>query len=258
MRDAVRRHLDAALTRLDALLVLPLKVGERALNISAGGMLTVLPWSLLPSRLGIPTVVTPSAAAWVERQGHDVNPRIRVVAVAGPDVPGAQREVEGVADRWPGASVLSEDHASSANLAAALGTADLLHVAAHGHHRHDNPLFSSLRLSDGPLFAHELDALDRVPACVVLSSCEVGLSTLRPGDEGLGLTSALLHFGAKSVVSGVARVRDDVATETMLVFHDALSRGVDVASALASAQSAVRAADAPVPFVCFGATWSVA
>ncbi|PZS13984.1 MAG: hypothetical protein DLM57_15455, partial [Pseudonocardiales bacterium] len=72
------------------------------------------------------------------------------------------------------------------------------------------------------------------------------------GDEALGLTSVLLHLGTRSVVAGVARVGDDLAAETMIEYHRLLANGQDSAAALAQAASAARA---PVPFVCFGASW---
>ena len=33
-----------------------------------------------------------------------------------------------------------------------------MHVAAHGTHQQESPLFSSVRVADGPLYAYELDA----------------------------------------------------------------------------------------------------
>jgi CHAT domain-containing protein len=128
--------------------------------------------------------------------------------------------------------------------------AAVLHVAAHGVHHTENPMFSSLRLEDGVLFAHELDQTVRAPEHVVLSACELGLATVRPGDEALGLTSVLLRLGARSVVAGIARVGDDVAAETMIDYHKRLAAGADSAAALAEAT-----ADRAAPFVCFGATW---
>ena len=65
---------------------------------------------------------------------------------------------------------------------------------------------------------------DRPAPCVVLSACEAGLATVRPGDEGLGLTSVLLHLGSRSVLAGVARVRDDVAARVMAQVHAAMAR----------------------------------
>ena len=118
-----------------------------------------------------------------------------------------------------------------------------------------------MRLADGPLYAYELDPDRGMPSCVTLSACEAGLATLRPGDEGLGLTHVLLHVGVASVVAGVARVRDDVAAAVMRDVHRAMSEGASSAEALAAAQLA-HAQDAatgspapPAPFVTFGAPW---
>jgi CHAT domain-containing protein len=90
----------------------------------------------------------------------------------------------------------------------------------------------------------------------VLSACELGLATIRPGDEGLGLTSVLLRLGTHSVVAGVARVEDEVAARTMIAYHQRLAAGADSAAALAEATTALDGA-AAAPFVCFGAAWSI-
>jgi CHAT domain-containing protein len=135
-------------------------------------------------------------------------------------------------------------------LRSALADAGLVHVAAHGRHQTENPLFSSIRLADGPLFAYELD---RAAPHVILSACELGLATIRPGDEALGLTSVLLQLGSRCVVAGVARVHDDVAAEVMARYHRGLSAGRDSAEALAAALP--ERLDHPAPFTCFGAPW---
>jgi CHAT domain-containing protein len=128
----------------------------------------------------------------------------------------------------------------------------IAHVAAHGTHISQNPLFSSLQLSDGPLFAYELQP-GNVPPHVVLSACELGEVTVRPGEEALGLTSVLLQHGARCVVAGVADVNDDLAAEVMVGYHRRLAAGSDAAAALADAVAASRTV---VPFTCFGAAWS--
>jgi CHAT domain-containing protein len=133
--------------------------------------------------------------------------------------------------------------------------ATVLHVAAHGLHQPENPLFSSLRMADGPVFAHELDQRAQAPEHVVLSACEVGLATVRPGDEALGLASVLLHLGTRSVVAGLARVGDEVAEQTMAGYHAGLAAGADSAVALARALAEVDT-DVVPPFVAFGAAWA--
>jgi hypothetical protein len=41
------------------------------------------------------------------------------------------------------------------------------------------------------------------PGTVVLSSCDLGLAGVRPGDETLGMTTALLAVGGGTVVGSV-------------------------------------------------------
>lgn len=252
---AVRSSLHAGLARLDDLLLAPLGVAGEALVLSGSGPLTVLPWSLLPSRSGLPTVVTPGAGTWLQGRTRRRPATPHVVALAGPGLHESEKEALGVAATWRATELLAGGDATTAAARSALSRADVLHVAAHGTHRHDSPLFSSLRLADGPLYAYELDPDLGMPGCVTLSACEAGLATLRPGDEGLGLTHVLLHLGVASVVAGVARVRDDVAAVTMQRLHDELAGGATSAEALAVALAEAREAPAPAPFVCFGSSW---
>ena len=138
----------------------------------------------------------------------------------------------------------------------AWATHDVVYIASHGIHELESPLCASWRLVDGPLFSHELYSTTRMASCVVLSACEVGLSTWRPGNEALGLTNVLLQLGARSVLAGVARVADDVAAEVMEQIHRLMAGGVDSASALAQAQVAAGRENAAPPFVCFGSSWA--
>ncbi len=255
LQEVARRSLGAGLRRLDELLLGPLRIGDGALVASCSGALAVLPWGLLPSRVGRATVVTPSATAWLRARAVPRPDAPRVVAVAGPELRRAEEEATGVGRLWPGATVRLGADATVASVRADLARSDVVHVAGHGVHRQDSPLFSALRLADGQLYAYEVDADNRVASCVVLSACEAGLATIRPGDEGLGLTNVLLHLGACSVLAGVARVRDDVAADVMHRVHRDMAAGVASADALARAQAASGDAGAPAPFVAFGAPW---
>ena len=128
----------------------------------------------------------------------------------------------------------------------------VVHLAAHGTHRAQSPLFSSIRLHDGPLFAHEL-GLAAGAALVVLSACEVGSTTMREGDEPLGFTAALLQAGVATVLASVARVGDDTAHDVMVEVHRDLAAGVSPASALAGAVARAWEGGAVAPFICVGA-----
>ena len=193
--------------------------------LSPTGPLAVLPWGLLPSLRGCPVVVGYSGTAWLRASAGPSRPGGRVVAIAGPGLAHAEAEAKTVAQYWPAGDQLSGPAADQAAVKAALAEASVLHLAAHGTHQPENPLFSSIRLADGPLFAYELDDTSRPAEHVVLAACELGQATIRPGDEALGLTSVLLHLGTRSVISGVAKVHDEVAAEVMVGYHRALSRG---------------------------------
>ncbi|NHB84374.1 CHAT domain-containing protein [Tessaracoccus sp. HDW20] len=144
----------------------------------------------------------------------------------------------------------SDPHPGS--LAEALADCDLVHVAAHGTHRGDNPLFSNLLLDEGIVVAHELDVGPVRASHVVLSACEVGRASHSPGDQPLGLTAAFLAAGVACVVAPVAPVGDRLAATVMARYHAGLIAGLDAATALSAAVNGTPAAGA---YVCFGSSW---
>lgn len=245
MRSAARASLDRNLAWLDRHLLVPVDApGD--LHIATRDLLLAVPWSSLPSRVGRRTWVN----SWIDLRGHAEETRKPgAVVVAGPGLRAAQAEAEAVVETWGDARMLAGEQATCAATVESLPTAGVVHLATHGRHETDNPLFSSLRLADGPLFAHELDGVDLRGAVVVLSACEAGLSSVRIGGEPLGLTSVLLRLGARAVIASVAPLRDDVAARTMPVFHGGLRAGALPGEALAAA---VAHEDEPVPLVCFG------
>jgi CHAT domain-containing protein len=124
------------------------------------------------------------------------------VLVAGPDLEGAAEEVARLGRVYPDGRRLSGRRATARATARAMEGAALADIAVHGSFRADNPLVSSLHLADGPLTAHELERLRRAPHLVVLSACEAARSDVRPGDELMGFTSAMLALGAATLVAG--------------------------------------------------------
>ena len=251
----IRASLTHTLQRLDDLLVRPLRLSDRRLVVVPSAALVTLPWGLLPSGRGRPVAVSPSATAWVAAVRPSRARRLpRVEVYAGPGLRLAPAEAQAVGELWPRSRVRLEVDAGPTALRRSLATADIVHVAAHGVHEPQSPLFSSLRLHGGPVFAYELDQAAGMAPHVVLSACELGRATVRPGDESLGLTSVLLALGTRSVVAGVARIPDDVCAAVMVRYHRALAAGVDSAQAI---QDAGAVDELPAPFVCFGAAWAV-
>ena len=257
IRAVVRAASQDALARLDEALfglVRQLPVGGPLLLVPPAELAAV-PWTLLATTQGRPATVVRSATSWLAARARARLPADPWVALAaGPRIERGVEEVRLAAAQWPRRSLLTGAEATVAGVRTAAGRADVLHVAAHGVHEPDNPLFSHLELADGPLFGHELDLLPRLPTHVVLSACELGLAEARPGSETLGMTAALLHGGAGSVVAGVAQVSDSVACAVAAVHHAGLRRGLTPAAALSASIMSVNG-DGPAPLVCFGAGW---
>jgi CHAT domain-containing protein len=157
-----------------------------------------------------------------------------------------------VAQHWPACETLTGADVTGEAFLSAIDGAQLVHVAAHGRHERESPLFSSISLIDGPVVGYDLDRIAQPPQQVVLSACELGQATVRPGDEALGLTRALLHSGTSTIISGVAKVSDEGTADLMVDYHRRLAAGAAPAYALADA---LQAAPNPIPFACFGAGW---
>jgi tetratricopeptide (TPR) repeat protein len=256
-----RSRIAPTVQALDRLLLRPVDGSDRPLVVVPSPALLGLPWGLLPSAVARPLSVAPSASAWMtagRRSPPRRGARARVVVAAGPQVEAAPREVDAVSRVWPSARRLDGAAATAGRLLAAAEGADILHVACHGVLRADNPLFSSLSVADGPLAVHDIERIRKAPSLVLLSACDSALTAPRPGGEWLGMASALLSVGTRSLVASVMPVPDgDTVVSLMTALHRRLAAGDTPAEALRSAREAsddddpvalaVRAA-----FVCFG------
>jgi hypothetical protein len=251
-----------AIKQLEASLFAPLRtwLGGGELVLVPVGPLHATPWALLPTCRDRPVTVAPSASAWLAAAARPpAGPGTgRSLLVAGPDLPHADAEVRRLAGVVAPAELLVGSAASVEAVLAGLDGAGLAHLAAHGVFRSDNPMFSHLRLADGPLTVYDLERLTRAPSMVVLSACESGLSAVHPGEELMGLTAALFSLGTRTVLGSVLPARDEATRELMVDLHQRLAAGSGPAAALADAQAAMgrgiddRTATAAA-FVCFGA-----
>ncbi|WP_345638339.1 CHAT domain-containing protein, partial [Streptomyces thinghirensis] len=163
-------------------------------------------------------------------QGGEETSAARAAQPAGPDGGAGRRAVptvlEGEAARVP--RVLRE-----------LDGAALAHIAAHGTFRADSPLFSSLRMADGPLIVHDFERLDRSPYRIILSCCDTARFASVGADELLGLVTALLPLGTAGVVACSAPVNDAAVVPLMLALHKGLDAGLSLAEALRDARAAL-------------------
>ncbi|MEV0135078.1 CHAT domain-containing protein [Dactylosporangium sp. NPDC050688] len=245
----VRASADRQAAALDQALIAPVlaALGDHDVVLVPTRQLAVLPWGLLPSLRRRPVSVAPSASVWLAARTVD-NAAAKGVPllVAGPDLVHADAEIDAIAALYPHGRVLRGGAATATGVLAGMDAAQVVHVAAHGHHDTQNVLFSRLELGDGPLLAYELQRLGTAPAQVVLSACDVGRAVVRAGDELVGFTAALLHAGTANVVASVARIPDELGPKVMAHYHRAVAAGVSPARALADLPEAT-------PFVCFGA-----
>lgn len=203
--------------------------------LTVPGVLAGVPWAMLPALRGRPVTVAPSASRWVAAASETVVAPHRAVLAAGPRVARGDEEIALAAGAWEDRTVLRGAEASVDAVTAAASGSSVLHIAAHGRHAADHPLFSGLELADGTLFGYDVDLIPDVPATVVLSACEVGRSTVRWGEEAIGMTRVWLHAGARCVVAAPVIVADDAACELLGAVHDALARGLAPAVALVEA-----------------------
>ena len=116
---------------------------------------------------------------------------------------------------------------------------DIAHLVCHGSFSSGNPMFSSLRLADGPMFVYDLERLSPPPHVVVLSACSAGSHATPAGTEILGLTASLLATGPRAVIAATVAVPDATSTvEFMAELHRGLAAGTGPAEALRRARQA--------------------
>jgi CHAT domain-containing protein len=157
---------------------------------------------------------------------------IRVGIVGGPGLEHGSREVDALAELYGDPLVLQGSEATVDAMCDLLNSADVVHVAAHGHRRVDNALFSGIELYDGPLMAYDIERLSRTPETVILSCCDLGAAN--SGAFGLlGFSGAMVSRGTRQVAGAVLPVSDEMSRLIMVRLHTSMMQGMSVSEALA-------------------------
>lgn len=231
---AARASADAALQRLTALLMRPLRVPDDVgLVIVPLSELQHIPWSALHRA---PLSLAPSASMWARSRRRALHADSGTVLVAGPGLPGAAVEIEALSKLHDQPTVLVPPASTVGAVAAALDHAELAHLACHAQLRVDNPIFSTLVLSDGPLTVHELDLRGVAPRRLVLAACDSGADVSYAENEMLGFVSALFARGTAGLVASVVTVPDLDAVRLMCFLHERLRGHATLADALYAAR----------------------
>jgi CHAT domain-containing protein len=266
LRFAMRRlargrgSLDAApqvARRLDGMLFGSMRLGDGPLVIVPTPTLHATPWWAMSTCQARPVSISPSAELWyVARQA--TSRQEHVLVAAGPDLELSDAEVAEVGALYPGATLFRSEDSLVETVQTHLDGAGLAHIASHAYFQFENPMFSSLRLADGDLNVYDIERLSTAPSLVVLSACDSGFTETHPGEELMGLSSALLSMGTKTVIASVGIVPDSAATKDLMVaLHRGLIAGLSPSHALQEAQSQVAGTPegyiAASSFICIGA-----
>jgi tetratricopeptide (TPR) repeat protein len=207
---------------------------EHTVIVPPSTLLTA-PWGLLPVFKDRPITVVPSATMWATatarpaRSGH-------IALVTGPGLSTGEAEVTALSPLHNNARAIAGDEATVAASLSLLDGARLAHIAAHGSFRADAPLFSSLKLADGPLTMHDLGRLEKPPRAMVLSACDTGDSAPIGANEALGLVTSLLAMGTSSVVASVVPVNDRATVSVMQHLHEVAGHGGTLAEGMCTAR----------------------
>lgn len=267
------RHVQRILHQLYQLLLAPVEPALKAarrLILVPHGILHYAPFQALQAEAESNRYLIDSheisylpGASFLHHALHAVPCGAGVVAFGhsyGGALPHTVTEATAVA-RMTGGSAYLEETVTKVNLQKAAASARLLHLAAHGDFRVDNPLFSGLALADGRMTTLDIFNLRTSASLVTLSACQTGRSTLGGGDELLGIMRAFLAAGAASLLLTMWPVHDASTEQLMTHFYQALWAGKEKGAALRTAQIALRESSEAykhpyhwAPFILVGAT----
>jgi CHAT domain-containing protein len=229
------------LQRLYSLLVEPLALQrnrKQRLLIVPYGALHFLPFHLLYDGLAhliesYEIVVLP-AAGLAARRGPKRAPGALILTHTWDGrLPNTQVEAQ-IVQRLFGGKLYANEAAN--RLALQLPPTQILHIAAHGHHRLDQPDLSYLQLADGQLYADDVLQQDLSYELVTLSACETGRAKVAADEELIGIGRGFLYAGAGALLLSLWSVADMSTASLMERLYSALKAGASKAAALREAQ----------------------
>lgn len=235
------QHADRILRKLYRLLIEPWehhRNGKNQLVFVPYGALHYLPFHLLHDGIsylieeheivilpasGLATLAAPSRPPGALVLAHSFQGRL----------PHTLREGQ-VVHQLFGGQLRTEQDAN--RIALQTQTTQILHIAAHGKYRLDQPELSYIQLEDGQLYADDLLQQDLSYELVTLSACETGRANVAGGEELIGLGRGILYAGAGALVLSLWPVPDMTTVILMESMYQALRRGDSKAAALREAQ----------------------
>jgi CHAT domain-containing protein len=188
--------------------------------------------------------ITYAPSATIHRLCHSrpVNKQGSALVMGIPDIaaPLILDEATTVSKILPRAELLLNEKATAVALQKKSLECSLIHIATHGYYRQDSPMFSGIRLGDSILSLYDLYHFKLPVELITLSGCATGVSTVRGGDELLGLVRGLIFAGAKAALLTLWDVQDRSTLEFMTSFYQHFIAGENKAVALQKAVHIIR------------------
>ncbi len=205
------------------------------------GLMWRVPWQAMPylggSEEETTILVSPAFGQAAKNYKAPQNAKVVIWLNEQDDLPFATAELGVVKSIFPSARICrtADEARDSLN-----ENWDILHVAAHAIHLPDNPMFSYVGFSDGPLMAAEIVNSQARVSCAILLACDSGRFSARFPLEPDGLVRAFLSRSAKAVVGSCWPLNDEAAFRTASEFYRVLADGQTVGKALSAARIVVR------------------
>jgi CHAT domain-containing protein len=158
-------------------------------------------------------------------------------------LPEASKEAKAVASLFGRPAVTGRSVTRKA-LLTALRSSRRIHIATHGQHEIDAPIFQCFYIVEGtayaPVYAYEILNLDlRHVDLITLSACETALGRFDTADNLRGLPASLLVSGVRTIIGTLWKVESTAADTFFTVFYKAI-QGSTKLEAFAEAQQQTR------------------
>ena len=224
---------------LDALVNFDGTAGE-VVVLPVGTAVEDVPFGAFPSLRATRLRTCWSGAHWLSTRVPRDTSRI---TLAGTGVEDTNRELDLLADVWPGGALLRGATATCANILDAFASDTLVHVGAHGRLRRDNPLLSVLECADGPLYGYEITRAGRVPGTVLLWSCALGGARMPAGVGVAGWPAVLAGCGCNALIAATGALPSGPAPDLAVELHRGLARGDATDATLAGLRTSAESDD---------------
>ncbi len=224
----------------------PLEISRRRekLLILPEGRLSNLPWSAIVNGgealvVSHDLVISPSLRHYLHAQAQKSRSKqIRVFVGNTDGLSQARQEYAPLVAAGNG-EVLINDPCRRSDWPDA-GAARVWHYTGHAQLRGDNPFYSSLILSDGPIFAADFRLKRNRVGLVTLAACRTGEQAYQAGEESSGLVRSFMEMGARNVVASHWAVSDRATAYWMKKFYDRYLSGRSAGRAAREAAIQVR------------------